>query len=462
MAYGDGFLPIQESFEGQSDDSDDDDVTPAESKVKDGRDGLPTPTADHIGELWYDKDGNLFLIEQEWSAAEPPQGTWSEYTANNYEGVHGDGYERAGSSGHYYYNTSHHQFTLMTYNPGGAYWEAFWSWTYASPTTVLGSNAHWLGEFENARDALHTISTYDSTKVYYAFFDNKVQVLDGSTYVAAVTPQAYYDWARIGGEHATDILGLRQNLVQYEERVPTAADGVDNTNSVFIDELNGNSYVTSEDGGWRFIGSRDGTRKNAYIGVFTEYTGGGATTDVGIDQFYQFETDLYIGATLGSDIAAMLSEIEGDEQIFIGSEQFNINTASLTVDGTKVVFYFNGAWVNDFDMITFDSPATVLHTRPFVFQYETIWSGTVGQASSDQDLDVGKKFSDYEMLSFQTHRLGMNANVLVSRAEFEVRTILTTAGGRSLSAEYVSDTQWKTPAGSNGLNLKQIDGVKVR
>ena len=69
--------------------------------IRDGRDGLPTPpTVDNLSEIWYDGRGNLYSVEESFTAATLARGTWSQYTNSNYDGEHGN-------------RLSRHKFTLL-------------------------------------------------------------------------------------------------------------------------------------------------------------------------------------------------------------------------------------------------------------------------------------------------------------------------------------------------------------
>lgn len=222
-------------------------------ELKDGRAGLPTPSADHIGEAWYDGNGSLYIIKESYSVVQPARGVWSQYTHANFDGEHGDEYH--GTNGHYFYDIRNGLFYRIVLNPAGEYWDAFYSFTHVSPQTVLGSDAVWLTGFDNATEAVHAIDSHDSTKIYYAYFDDHVRVLDNSTYQAPVDRNVVYTWSRVGSEyHDLSVIETLWSGNLY--RTNTGDDHVQSLNagkhfsdySLLSFEINGNEqYVIFTD-----------------------------------------------------------------------------------------------------------------------------------------------------------------------------------------------------------------------
>ena len=420
--------------------------------IRDGRDGLPTPpTVDNLSEIWYDGRGNLYSVEESFTAATLARGTWSQYTNSNYDGEHGNNYH--GTNSHYYYNIANHGFYQITLHPGGTYYDAFYSYARVTVDTALGSTAIWLGEHATERDAVNSIIGYSNSATYYAYFDDHVRVLDNSTYVAPVTQTSVFDWVRTGGSHT--------QIVQVRNRPPSHDDVIVNMNGIFIDKLNGNTYFSIGGGDWRFMGSQHSPRDQVFVSDFTTHTGSGAATTVPVGEYYAFEDSVNFGVEPGSDLDEILGSIEVDDILYVGTEKFNLTGSGRTViDTTRVVHYFNGTWDNDFDNdIVFGTEESIYYDHPHVFVYETIWSGTIGQGSANQTLNVGKKFSDYEMLMFKVNRYGPSKTTI---PQSDFGSVQLTAGSRNITLDWVSDTQWNTESGSTGINVKEIKGIKRR
>ena len=166
--------------------------------VVDLSEGRPTPTEDQKFARGYDGRGNEYVVEPKDVPGTDADGTWSDYSNSNYEGVHaGNPYIR-GATGHFYYNPNEHSFyESVSFAP-------YVKWRQVTPTTALGSNAVWLRELDSDTEASNAISTLDTTKTYHFYHNSeqKVKVLDNATYTAPVGPSQERVWSRVAKDEA--------------------------------------------------------------------------------------------------------------------------------------------------------------------------------------------------------------------------------------------------------------------
>lgn len=252
-----------------------------------------------------------------------------------------------------------------------------------------------------------------------------------------------------------------KTLVLHRDGPPTDTERIANTSLTYIDNMNGNTYLSNAGEPWRFVGSKAGIRQQVYIANLTQYTGGGVTTDVGINEYYPLSQAVYIGATPNSDLDDILSDVKTNDVLFAGSERFNITQSTRTVINNKVVFFYGGRWESTFADITFGTTQSFYYNRVRCFIYETIWSGYVNSntpTTTTFNLNAGKKFSDYELLTFHyggTERVkyATMPSHLFTLAEFG-------NANRQIVVEKESDTSWHR-LGGNGSDLRGITGIKT-
>ena len=343
--------------------------------------GLPNPDASHKGSIYYDDTGKLWIIHESHNAATAAAGTWSEYTASNFEGI--TTYLPAqGNIGDFIYDRAAHSFYQAHAGSsvlGDVHWRS------VSPQTALGANAVWLGERDSEAQALHAITDYDNTKTYYAFFGDHVQVLDGSTYVAPTDPSITYNWLRIGQYEAESIAALLDTLGQNVTFGTAFPDDV----------LTGSTFIFSEDvaSGLRWKNESNGNLTAATKGDVAQYDG---TNWVRVFEFKAFILETQIIPFEGEFIGAWQrhpNQPTGSNYVLYGSSEngqiafannnrraallgiraghgiivesfgnrtyFRVDSVDTT-QSTRVTV--NGAWLNDnVDATGFSSNANIYH-----------------------------------------------------------------------------------------------------
>lgn len=176
---------------------------------RDGIDGIAEANEDRRKSIRLDESGNEYIVEPYFNPATDADGTWSRYTNSNFEGSYGAYPYLRGASGQFFYSTSHHHFYRSS--PAGELVE----WLQVSFETALGSNIHWLGEFDSEADAVNAIDSFDSSMAYYTFVPRLgVRVLDNASYTAPAGPNTSYIWSRIASNEAERISNLENQVLK--------------------------------------------------------------------------------------------------------------------------------------------------------------------------------------------------------------------------------------------------------
>ena len=154
--------------------------------------GLPALNADNYQKLFIDHDTpRVWVGHREITAQVNPQGTWAP------QPIVADGFigtfnfpPAPTSAGQEYYDTTNHTWYAVAGGAGSYYW-------FQDTFGDVWPGHNWLGEQVDDTAALHVITTYDPTRIYLYYRigtpnPNAVRALDGSTYVAPVTPRIDY------------------------------------------------------------------------------------------------------------------------------------------------------------------------------------------------------------------------------------------------------------------------------
>ena len=188
----------------------------AGSGIVDLSGGFPQASAAYLTSIGILGD-NLYRCIEYQTASIQANGDWSGYTNANYLGARsvepGLAEEHVNN---FYYDSTHHYFRRGRL--AGGLIQQF-GWVYVSPLIILGSNADFLGEFNSEQEALNRIGTYDSTKIYYAYYGGVVHVLDGSTYTAPVGPVTRYEWVHANADIARIVAELESQLSLHWDSV---------------------------------------------------------------------------------------------------------------------------------------------------------------------------------------------------------------------------------------------------
>ena len=241
----------------------------------------------------------------------------------------------------------------------------------------------------------------------------------------------------------------RLSTVISANRPPTNADKEAAITVVFRDTLNKNSYISVGGGDWEYQ-SVKGIRDNVYVGTFDK----SATATIIDGEYNATETGIGFGVNDDTAIHRVISEIINSDKLFVGTKRLNVTSISFSASQYTVF----GTWQDTFADLTFDASESIYYTRSSHFIIESIWNGRVGQDSSNQTLNAGKKFSDYEMVSITVDWYG-SYTYLIPTSALGTRGFY--ASGRNISVRKISDNTWKTPTGNGGIVVLHIKGLKV-
>ena len=155
--------------------------------------GLPVLDIDNYNKLFIDHDTpRVWVGHREITTATPAGGTFNTYVDAAYFGVLTRDPSTPPTPGQHYYSTRNHTFRGYYITTGIPHREV---WSNTSFSSIFGSDARWLGEQPDDPTAVNLIQNF-STSIAYYVFDNAtgmVELLDNSTYVAAVSREVSYD-----------------------------------------------------------------------------------------------------------------------------------------------------------------------------------------------------------------------------------------------------------------------------
>ena len=240
------------------------------------------------------------------------------------------------------------------------------------------------------------------------------------------------------------------SITVSEHRPPAEADKVAGITVFYWDTLNKNAYLSSVGGDWEYLATK-GIREQVYIGTFDK-----ASSGVPLGEYDAASTGIGFGVNENLEHYRVISELRSGDKLFVGTKQLNVTSIAFA-SAQYTVF---GDWEDDFSGLTFDASESIYYSRSALFVPETIWTGNVSPSSANQSLNAGKKFSDYEFLTFRASRYG-NFFSTVPLIEFTTREVRVEASTRSIGATRVNDTTWRTTGGSTGITLLEIKGLKV-
>ena len=240
----------------------------------------------------------------------------------------------------------------------------------------------------------------------------------------------------------------RLSIVLSLNRPPSEDDKEAAITVVFRDTLNKNTYISVGGGDWEYMSSK-GIRDNVYVGSFEKSDG-----TVIDGEYNATATGIGFGVNADTPIYRVISEIINSDKLFVGTKRLNVSSVSFASSQWTVF----GTWQDTFADLTFDASESIYYTRSSHFIIESIWNGRVGQDSSNQTLNAGKKFSDYEMLSITVDWYG-SYTYLIPTSAIGIRGFY--ASGRNISVRKISDNIWKTPTGNGGIVVLDIKGLKV-
>ena len=170
-------------------------------------------------------------------------GTFSVYTHANYRGDFAFAPYPGTNTDDIYYDKSHEYFAKVRLVSPNNY-----QWRSTSIETALGADAVWLGHQTTQAVALAQISTFDSSKTYYAYTstDQNVMVLDNSTYVAGSGESKTQEWVSITGDTAERVARLEDYTPTYwaqtiDEPTYITGDDTETIESLNVDILD--SYL---------------------------------------------------------------------------------------------------------------------------------------------------------------------------------------------------------------------------
>ena len=309
-------------------------------------------------------EGILYIAEVNTEGSDGA-GSWSEYTASNFDGVRSSHHQLDGRTiGHRYYNLAEQQF--YEYVGSGPLIEP----RRRTPQYVLGSSAVFLYNHASESDALHAITEFDSDNRYYAEWENKIWGLDNSTYSAPTTGNL--EWtnsARLSEEQLERLQALINNIPDLGEMAAFAA----RAERVYFNRLTAIGTTDklgairtmdpidvrhgSGDPNLLAVGSSQNILRIRKAGVYLIQISG--TLDIVQTGTYRAlpRVRLYNGTTLVSEVDDHFHfgtgqpsnlQISGYGSIYVPTDNYDLTVRVANDAGSNITFHFDENWTLTF------------------------------------------------------------------------------------------------------------------
>ena len=239
-------------------------------------------------------------------------------------------------------------------------------------------------------------------------------------------------------------------------RPPAETDKVQDQTVSYWDSENRNLYLSIRGQDWQYQASK-GLKDNVYIGNFTYQNDG---NPINVSNFGTTETTISMGVTQFTPPDDTILLAEEYDIIFVGNKVFNVVSTAYTTD----LWTITGTWADAYDGLTFNASESIYFTQTQIFIEETIWSGQLYRTQTEQytqNLNAGKKFSDYPIVMFE---IGGSEPFTLTTNSLRVGNKMLTNRDQYIRVRIVNDTQWAVVngGGSGNINVTEIVGLKPR
>ena len=225
-------------------------------KIVDASAGLPSLSTEANALLYWHKQAALFnnklwIVERVVQVTTNAAADWTRFTHTNYLGVRPTDPAALGNAGKFYYNEVQHEWREALGSGFNVQWRN-------TPIELIIDTDHvFVGDYNSEQSAENHITNFTTAKTYLAFFNNRINQLTNTTYVAPGSPTYEYHWIRDVSDNR-DYAGPWDTNVDYSEGRIVETDDGDYAISK-INDNNGNDPDSDDGTNWYVFGTSDTT-----------------------------------------------------------------------------------------------------------------------------------------------------------------------------------------------------------
>ena len=224
-------------------------------KIVDASAGLPSLSTGVLALLYWHKqaalyNNKLWIVERVVQVTSNATADWTRFTHTDYLGVRPTDPSALGNAGKFYYNEVQHEWREALGSGLNVQWRN-------TPIELIIDTDHvFVGDYNSEQAAENHITNFTTTKTYLAFFNNRINQLTNTTYVAPGSPTYEYHWIRDVSDNR-DYAGSWDTNIDYSEGRIVETDDGDYAISK-VNDNNGNDPDSDNGTNWYVFGSGGG------------------------------------------------------------------------------------------------------------------------------------------------------------------------------------------------------------
>ena len=245
-------------------------------KIVDASTGLPSLSTETAALLYWHKqaalyNNKLWIVERVVQVTTNAAADWTRFTHTDYLGVRPTDPSALGNAGKFYYNEIQHEWREALGSGLNVQWRN-------TPIELIIDTDHvFVGDYNSEQAAENHITNFTTTKTYLAFFNNRINQLTNTTYVAPGSPTYEYHWIRDVNDNR-DYAGSWDTNVDYSEGRIVLTDDGDYAISK-INDNNGNDPDSDDGTNWYVFGSGGGGGGLSSVATDSTLDGDGTASD---------------------------------------------------------------------------------------------------------------------------------------------------------------------------------------
>ena len=224
-------------------------------KIVDMSAGLHSLATEALALLYYNKQAGIFndklwIVERVVQVTSNATADWTRFTHTDYLGVRPTDPSALGNAGKFYYNEVQHEWREALGSGLNVQWRN-------TPIELIIDTDHvFVGDYNSEQAAENHITNFTTTKTYLAFFNNRINELTNTTYVAPGSPTYEYHWIRDVSDNRDYAYDWDTNVDYSEGKIVETPDGDYAISKV--NDNNGNDPDSDDGTNWYVFGSGGG------------------------------------------------------------------------------------------------------------------------------------------------------------------------------------------------------------